>query len=955
MTKKHISIKGARTHNLKNIDVDIPKDQLVVMTGLSGSGKSSLAFDTVYAEGQRRYVESLSSYARQFLGQMDKPDVDSITGLSPSISIDQKTTSNNPRSTVATVTEIYDYLRLLFARIGRPTCPIHGIEITSQTIEQMVDRILEYPDRTRLQVLAPVVSGRKGEHVKILNDLKKEGYIRLRVNEEMMEIEDEIKLDKNKKHDIDVVIDRIVIKEGVSARLSESLEAGLRLGEGQVIVDIIGEEELMFNEHHACPICGFSISELEPRLFSFNAPYGACETCDGLGHKLEVDVDLVIPDKNLTLNEGAILAWQPTSSQYYPQLLASVCKHYGIDMDTPVKDLPKKQLNKILNGSGRETIHFSYKNDYGMTRESNIKFEGVLNNISRRYRDTSSDYTRTQMEKYMVEKACVACDGHRLNEQARSVLINGDHIGEFTKRSVSKGLEFLKKAELTEKEMNIARLILNELENRLGFLINVGLDYLTLDRMAGTLSGGEAQRIRLATQIGSALTGVLYVLDEPSIGLHQRDNNRLIDTLKKMRDLGNTLVVVEHDEETMLSADHIIDIGPRAGEHGGEIVATGTPKQIIKRSDSLTGKYLSGEKFIPLPAERRQPDGRFIEVIGAAQNNLKEIDVKIPVGLFTTVTGVSGSGKSSLVNEVLHKKLASTLNRARKRAGKHKEIKGTQHLEKVIDIDQSPIGRTPRSNPATYTSVFDDIRDIYAQTNEAKVRGYKKGRFSFNVKGGRCEACRGDGIITIAMHFLPDVYVPCEVCQGKRYNRETLEVKYKGKNIADILDMRIEEALEFFKNIPRIKRKLQTIVDVGLGYIRLGQPATTLSGGEAQRVKLASELHRRSNGKTLYILDEPTTGLHTADIERLLEVIQRLVETGNTVVVIEHNLDVIKAADYIIDLGPEGGDQGGQVIATGTPEEVAEVERSYTGHYLKPILLRDRERMAKMVEQAQVK
>src|SRR5690625_1753967 len=955
MTKKHISIKGARTLNLKNIDVDIPKDQLVVMTGLSGSGKSSLAFDTVYAEGQRRYVESLSSYARQFLGQMDKPDVDSITGLSPSISIDQKTTSNNPRSTVATVTEIYDYKRLLYARIGRPTCPIHGIEITSQTIAQIVDRILEYPDRTRLQVLAPVISGRKGEHVKISNDIKMEGYIRLLVKEKMKEIEDEIKIDKNKKHYIDVVIDRIVIKEGVSARLSESLEAGLRLGEGQVIVDIIGEEELMFNEHHACPICGFSISELEPRLFSFNAPYGACETCDGLGHKLEVDVDLVIPDKNLTLNEGAILAWQPTSSQYYPQLLASVCKHYGIDMDTPVKDLPKKQLNKILNGSGRETIHFSYKNDYGMTRESNIKFEGVLNNISRRYRDTSSDYTRTQMEKYMVEKACVACDGHRLNEQARSVLINGDHIGEFTKRSVSKGLEFLKKAELTEKEMNIARLILNELENRLGFLINVGLDYLTLDRMAGTLSGGEAQRIRLATQIGSALTGVLYVLDEPSIGLHQRDNNRLIDTLKKMRDLGNTLVVVEHDEETMLSADHIIDIGPRAGEHGGEIVATGTPKQIIKRSDSLPGKYLSGEKFIPLAAERRQPDGRFIEVIGAAQNNLKEIDVKIPVGLFTTVTGVSGSGKSSLVNEVLHKKLASTLNRARKRAGKHKEIKGTQHLEKVIDIDQSPIGRTPRSNPATYTSVFDDIRDIYAQTNEAKVRGYKKGRFSFNVKGGRCEACRGDGIITIAMHFLPDVYVPCEVCQGKRYNRETLEVKYKGKNIADILDMRIEEALEFFKNIPRIKRKLQTIVDVGLGYIRLGQPATTLSGGEAQRVKLASELHRRSNGKTLYILDAQTTGRHTADIERLLEVIQRLVETGNTVVVIEHNLDVIKAADYIIDLGAEGGDQGGQVIATGTPEEVAEVERSYTGHYLKPILLRDRERMAKMVEQAQVK
>lgn len=954
MTKKQIIIKGARTHNLKNIDVEIPKDQLVVLTGLSGSGKSSLAFDTIYAEGQRRYVESLSSYARQFLGQMDKPDVDSITGLSPSISIDQKTTSNNPRSTVATVTEIYDYLRLLFARIGRPTCPTHGIEITSQTIEQMVDRILEYPERTRLQVLAPVVSGRKGEHVKLIEDLKKEGYIRLRVNGELVEIEEEIKLEKNKKHNIDVVIDRIVIKEGVTTRLSDSLETALKLGEGQAIIDLIDVKELRFNEHHACPICGFSISELEPRLFSFNAPYGACEKCDGLGHKLEVDVDLVIPDRTLTLNEGAILAWEPTSSQYYPQLLASVCKHYGIDMDVPVKDLPKAQLNKILNGSGKEKIHFSYKNDYGMTRDTDTKFEGVLNNISRRFHETSSEYTRTQMEKYMIEKSCAACDGHRLNEQARSVLINGNHIGEFTKRSVKEGLYFLKKAVLTDKEMDIARLIFNELEDRLGFLENVGLDYLTLDRMAGTLSGGEAQRIRLATQIGSALTGVLYVLDEPSIGLHQRDNNRLINTLKQMRDLGNTLVVVEHDEDTMLAADYLIDIGPNAGEHGGEVVATGTPKQIIKESKSLTGKYLSGEKFIPLPTERRKPDGRYLEVIGAAENNLKEVDVKIPVGIFTAVTGVSGSGKSSLVNEVMHKKLATTLNRARKRAGKHKEIKGIEHLEKVIDIDQSPIGRTPRSNPATYTGVFDDVRDVFAQTNEAKVRGYKKGRFSFNVKGGRCEACRGDGIIKIEMHFLPDVYVPCEVCHGKRYNRETLEVKYKGKNISDILHMRIEEALEFFKNIPKIARKLQTIDDVGLGYIRLGQPATTLSGGEAQRVKLASELHRRSNGKTLYILDEPTTGLHSADIERLLEVLQRLVESGNTVVVIEHNLDVIKAADYIVDLGPEGGDLGGTVVATGKPEEVAEVEKSYTGHYLKPILERDRKRMADLVKQAEV-
>lgn len=955
LTKKKISIKGARTHNLKNIDVEIPKDQLVVLTGLSGSGKSSLAFDTIYAEGQRRYVESLSSYARQFLGQMDKPDVDSITGLSPSISIDQKTTSNNPRSTVATVTEIYDYLRLLFARVGRPTCPNHGIEITSQTIEQMVDRILEYPERTRLQVLAPVVSGRKGEHAKRIDDLKKEGYIRLRIDGELVEIEEEIKLEKNKKHDIDVVIDRIVIKDGIRSRLSDSLETALKLGDGQAIIDLIDVEELRFNEHHACPICGFSISELEPRLFSFNAPYGACEKCDGLGHKLEVDVDLVIPDKSLTLNEGAILAWQPTSSQYYPQLLASVCKHYGIDMDVPVKDLPKTQLNKILHGSGKDTIHFSYQNDYGMTRNTDIQFEGVLNNIERRYHDTSSDYTRTQMEKYMIEKACVACDGHRLNEQARSVLIEGNHIGQFTERSVKEGLDFLRKANLTEKEMEIARLILAEIEDRLVFLENVGLDYLTLNRMAGTLSGGEAQRIRLATQIGSALTGVLYVLDEPSIGLHQRDNNRLIHTLKQMRDLGNTLVVVEHDEDTMLAADYIIDIGPRAGEHGGEVVATGTPKQIIKESKSLTGKYLSGEKFIPLPPERRKPDDRFIEIIGAAENNLKDVNVKIPVGVFTTVTGVSGSGKSSLVNEVMHKKLATTLNRARKRAGKHKEIKGIEHLEKVIDIDQSPIGRTPRSNPATYTGVFDDVRDVFAQTNEAKVRGYKKGRFSFNVKGGRCEACRGDGIIKIEMHFLPDVYVPCEVCHGKRYNRETLEVKYKGKNISDILNMRIEEALEFFKNIPKITRKLQTIDDVGLGYIRLGQPATTLSGGEAQRVKLASELHRRSNGKTLYILDEPTTGLHSADIERLLEVLQRLVESGNTIVVIEHNLDVIKAADYIVDLGPEGGDQGGTIIATGTPEEVAEVEKSYTGHYLKPILERDRKRMADLVEQAEIK
>ncbi|WP_067840265.1 excinuclease ABC subunit UvrA [Amphibacillus sediminis] len=950
MAKKHISIKGARAHNLKNIDLDIPKDKLVVLTGLSGSGKSSLAFDTIYAEGQRRYVESLSAYARQFLGQMDKPDVDTIEGLSPAISIDQKTTSRNPRSTVATVTEIYDYLRLLYARIGRPICPTHGTEIASQTVEQMVDRILSYPERTKLQILAPVVSGRKGEHVKLLDKLKQEGYIRLRVDGDMMEIGDDIKLAKNIKHSIEVVIDRIVVKEGISGRLTDSLEAALKLGEGKVLVDVIGQDELLFSEHHACPICGFSIGELEPRLFSFNSPYGACEHCDGLGTKLEVDVDLVIPDKQLSLNDGAILAWQPTTSQYYPQLLASVCQHYGIDMDVPVADLPKDQLAKILHGSGKETIHFSYENDYGMKRETDIQFEGVLNNIARRYRETSSDYIREQMEKYMAQKDCPTCSGYRLKKEALAVRINDLHIGQVTEMSVVEANRFLQNLVLTDKEQQIAKMILKELDNRLTFLTNVGLDYLTLSRAAGTLSGGEAQRIRLATQIGSALTGVLYVLDEPSIGLHQRDNDRLISTLQQMRDLGNTLIVVEHDEDTMLAADWLIDIGPGAGEHGGQVVASGTPKQVMRNKKSMTGQYLSGDKFIPIPLERRKADGRYLEIQGAEQNNLKKVDVKIPIGLFTTVTGVSGSGKSTLINEILHKKLAMELNRARQKPGKHKAIKGSDYLEKVIDIDQSPIGRTPRSNPATYTGVFDDIRDVFAQTNEAKVRGYKKGRFSFNVKGGRCETCRGDGIIKIEMHFLPDVYVPCEACHGKRYNRETLEVKYKGKNIAEILDLRIEEALDFFTNIPKIKRKLQTVYDVGLGYIRLGQPATTLSGGEAQRVKLASELHRRSNGKSLYILDEPTTGLHVDDISRLLKVLQQLVENGDTVVIIEHNLDVIKAADYIIDLGPEGGDRGGTIVATGSPEEVAEVTGSYTGHYLKPILQRDRQRTIELYD-----
>lgn len=944
MAQEYISVKGARAHNLKNIDVKIPRDKLVVLTGLSGSGKSSLAFDTIYAEGQRRYVESLSAYARQFLGQMDKPDVDSIDGLSPAISIDQKTTSRNPRSTVGTVTEIYDYLRLLFARVGQPFCPHCGIPITSQTVEQMVDRILEHPERTKIQIFAPLIQGRKGEHAKLLEDINKQGFVRVRVDGEIRDLSEDIKLEKNKKHTIEVVVDRIVVKDDVAARLADSLETALNLSGGTVTVGVIDGEEMLFSQNLACPQCGFSVDELSPRMFSFNSPYGACETCSGLGTNMEVDRDLVIPDANKSLNEGALAPWAGTASNYYPQLLDSACKHFGIPQDKPVKDIPEEKLDKLLYGAPGEKIRFRYENDFGQTKVAEVYFEGLIANLERRYKDTASDYVREFIEAYMSAKPCPACKGQRLKPEILAVRINDFNISQVTQLSVNDALDYFEDLTLTEKEEAIARLILKEIRSRLGFLRNVGLDYLSLGRAAGTLSGGEAQRIRLATQIGSALTGVLYVLDEPSIGLHQRDNIRLIRTLEHMRDLGNTLVVVEHDEDTMLASDYIIDIGPGAGIHGGQIMSQGTPAEVMEDDQSLTGQYLSGKKYIPLPEKRRKPNGKWIEVTGARENNLKNITAKFPLGVFTCVTGVSGSGKSTLVNEILHKALAYQLNGAKAKPGAHKSIKGLEHLDKVIDIDQSPIGRTPRSNPATYTGVFDDIRDVFATTNEAKIRGYKKGRFSFNVKGGRCEACRGDGIIKIEMHFLPDVYVPCEVCKGRRYNRETLEVKYKGKSIADVLDMTVEDSLEFFKNVPRIQRKMQTLYDVGLGYIRLGQPATTLSGGEAQRVKLASELHRRSTGRTMYILDEPTTGLHIADIERLLEVLQRLVDAGDTVLVIEHNLDVIKTSDYLVDLGPEGGDKGGTIVACGTPEQIAAVEESYTGSFLKPILERDKQR-----------
>lgn len=951
MPLEHIVVKGARAHNLKNIDVVIPRDKFVVLTGLSGSGKSSLAFDTIYAEGQRRYVESLSAYARQFLGQMDKPDVDSIEGLSPAISIDQKTTSRNPRSTVGTVTEIYDYMRLLYARVGRAICPNHGIEIQSQTIEQMVDRLMEYPERTRMQILAPMVQGRKGEHVKLLEDIRKQGFVRVRVNGEITDLSEDIKLEKNKKHNIEVVVDRVVVKPDVQSRLADSLETALRLADGKVIVDVLEQEELLFSEKHACPVCGFSIGELEPRIFSFNSPFGACSECDGLGVKLEVDPDMVVPDATKTLQDGAISAWEPKSSTYYQQLLESACRHFHIRMDIPFEELSPEQVHILMYGSEGEKIKFRYENEFGQVREAVVPFEGVIPNLQRRHLETSSDYIREQIESFMSQKPCHVCKGHRLRQESLAVKVGGRSISELTELSILDAHQFIDGLELTEREAKIANLIVKEIKARLNFLIDVGLDYLTLSRAAGTLSGGEAQRIRLATQIGSSLMGVLYILDEPSIGLHQRDNARLIKTLEHMTRLGNTLIVVEHDEDTMLACDYIIDIGPGAGIHGGQVVAAGTPEEVMKDENSLTGAYLSGRKFIPVPLERRKPTDKWIKIEGAKENNLKNVTAKIPLGLFVAVTGVSGSGKSTLINEILQKALSRDLNGAKVKPGEHRRIVGLEHLDKVIDIDQSPIGRTPRSNPATYTGVFDDIRDLFASTNEAKVRGYKKGRFSFNVKGGRCEACSGDGIIKIEMHFLPDVYVPCEVCHGKRYNRETLDVKYKGKSIADVLEMTIEDAVEFFRNLPKIERKLQTIVDVGLGYMKLGQPATTLSGGEAQRVKLASELYRRSTGRTLYILDEPTTGLHTDDIDRLLKVLQRLVENGDTVLVIEHNLDVIKTVDYIVDLGPEGGTRGGQIVGTGTPEEVAQLEGSYTGTYLKPILERDKARTIAKLEQ----
>ena len=939
MAKDKLIVKGARAHNLKNIDVEIPRDKLVVITGLSGSGKSSLAFDTIYAEGQRRYVESLSAYARQFLGQMDKPDVDYIEGLSPAISIDQKTTSRNPRSTVGTVTEIYDYLRLLFARVGKVHCPNCAKPISKQTVSQMVDQLMLLPEKTKIQILAPLVRGRKGEHIKLLEEVRKNGFSRVRVNGEIFNLtDDEITLDKNKKHSIEVVVDRIAIKEGIENRLAESLETSLKLAEGITKVDVIDKEELIFSEQFACMDCGINFEEVNPRTFSFNSPYGACQGCSGLGFRNEVDPDLVVLDKSKSVAQGAIIPWSKSTSSYYPQMLESVAEHFGFSINTPFKELTEEQTHILLYGNKETKIKFNYKNPLGTDKTYYAIFEGVIPNLERRYKESQSDWVRAEIEEYMSSSHCPTCNGARLKKEVLSILIQDKNIYEFTQLPVAESLNFLKNISFTERERLIAHQIIKEIQERLSFMVNVGLDYLTLDRAAGTLSGGEAQRIRLATQIGSSLVGVLYILDEPSIGLHQKDNERLLQTLKHLRDIGNTLIVVEHDEDTIREADYILDIGPGAGVHGGRVVAAGTIDKIMDCEESITGQYLNGVKQIYIPSTRRTGNGKRIIIKAAEENNLKKIDVEIPLGLFTCVTGVSGSGKSTLINEILYKKLAASLYNAKSRPGKHKEITGIKYLDKVIDIDQSPIGRTPRSNPATYTGVFDGIRDIFSQTSDARSRGYKAGRFSFNVKGGRCEACTGDGIIKIEMHFLPDVYVPCEVCKGQRYNRETLEIKFKGKTISDVLAMTVDEAAEFFANLPKIYRKLKTMQDVGLGYIRLGQPATTLSGGEAQRVKLATELSRRSNGKTLYILDEPTTGLHIADIDKLLGVLQQLTDNGDTVLVIEHNLDVIKTADYIIDLGPDGGDKGGRIVATGTPEEVVQVSGSYTGQFLKKVL-----------------
>ena len=938
--RRYIKIRGANEHNLKNIDLDIPRDEFVVLTGLSGSGKSSLAFDTIYAEGQRRYMESLSSYARQFLGQMEKPNVEKIEGLSPAISIDQKSTNRNPRSTVGTVTEIYDYFRLLYARIGIPHCPQCGKEIMKQTVDQMVDQIMTLPEKTKIQLLAPVVRGRKGEHQKLFEQAKRSGYVRVQVDGNVYELTEEIKLDKNKKHNIEIVVDRLVVKEGIQKRLTDSIENVLDLADGLLTVDVTGGEPIQFSQSFSCPDCGISVDEIEPRSFSFNNPFGACPDCFGLGYKMEFDIDLMIPDQKLSLAEGAIqvMGWQSStdSSSFTYAILKALSLEYKFDLETPYQDLPEKIQNVITNGTDGKEIKVYYKGQRG-EGVYDVAFEGLIKNVERRYRETASDTMKQQYEEFMHITPCKTCGGQRLKKESLAVTVCDKNIYEITSMSIRNLHAFLQNMELSKQQQLIGEQVLKEIKARVGFLMDVGLDYLSLSRATGSLSGGEAQRIRLATQIGSGLVGVAYILDEPSIGLHQRDNDKLIATLKNLKDLGNTLIVVEHDEDTMMAADYIVDIGPGAGEHGGEVIATGSAQEIMKNKNSITGAYLSGRKKIPVPKERRTPTG-YLEVKGAKENNLKNIDVKIPLGIMTCITGVSGSGKSSLTNEILYKRLAKELNRARTIPGRHDAILGVNQLDKVIDIDQSPIGRTPRSNPATYTGVFDMIRDLFASTPDAKARGYSKGRFSFNVKGGRCEACSGDGILKIEMHFLPDVYVPCEVCQGKRYNRETLDVKYKGKSIYDVLNMTVEEALEFFKNVPSIERKIQTLYDVGLSYIRLGQPSTELSGGEAQRIKLATELSKRGTGKTIYILDEPTTGLHFADVDKLVEILRRLSDGGNTVVVIEHNLDVIKTADYIIDMGPEGGDGGGLVVAEGTPEDIANVPESYTGKYVKKYL-----------------